>query len=389
MQAKKTLLAIALGVAAQGAYADFISEGDLYADTKLRFESADVDDPTDARTANALIADVAIGYETKEFSGFKILAEYEVVEAMRDHYAPETAGYDLVADPEVREWNRAQISYAKDGLSAVVGRQRIILDNARFVGNVGWRANEQTFDAVTLGYKIGDLTAQYSYIDQVNGIVRNFDADVTDHLLNISYGTAVGKATAYAYLLEDDDSEKTDDTVGARFSGKTKVSDGVSVLYTGEYAIQSVETADGTENEAAYMLLEAGASFSGVTLALGNETLGSDDGEYGFQTSLATKHAFNGWADQFLGTPKVGLNDMYVKAAGAISGVKVAAFYHKYDSVEDSLDLGSEFNIVATTKVAKKFTVGAKAAMYSATDDSEDLKKFDTTKFWLWAGTKF
>ena len=92
MQAKKTLLAIALGVAAQGAYADFISEGDLYADTKLRFESADVDDQNDARTANALIADVAIGYETKEFSGFKILAEYEVVEAMRDHYAPETAG---------------------------------------------------------------------------------------------------------------------------------------------------------------------------------------------------------------------------------------------------------------------------------------------------------
>ena len=31
-----------------------------------------------------------------------------------------------------------------------VGRQRIILDNARFVGNVGFRQLEQTFDAARI-----------------------------------------------------------------------------------------------------------------------------------------------------------------------------------------------------------------------------------------------
>ena len=31
----------------------------------------------------------------------------------------------------------------------IFGRQRIKLDDDRFIGNVGWRQNEQTFDALT------------------------------------------------------------------------------------------------------------------------------------------------------------------------------------------------------------------------------------------------
>ena len=382
MQAKKTLLAIAMGVAAQGAYADFISDGDLYADTKVRFEAVDADDAADAKAANALIVDAAIGYETKEFNGFKVLAEYEVVEAAVDHYAPQTAGYDVVADPEVREWNRAQISYAKDGVTAVVGRQRIILDNARFVGNVGWRSNEQTFDAVTLGYKLGDFAVQYSYLDQVNGIAKSFDADVTDHLINLSYNTKVGKVTGYAYLLENDDTDATDDTFGVRFAGKAKVNDTVSAIYTAEYAAQSVDTG-AAEFDATYMALEAGAVVKGFTVALGNETLGSDDGAYGFQTALATKHAFNGWADMFLATPANGLSDTYLKAAGAVAGVNVAAFYHTFDAVEGSDTYGSEFDLVASKQI-KTFTVGAKYAQYSADDFG-----VDTDKMWFWVQTKF
>ena len=33
-----------------------------------------------------------------------------------------------------------------------IGRQNIVLDNARFIGNVGWRLNEQTFDALSFKY---------------------------------------------------------------------------------------------------------------------------------------------------------------------------------------------------------------------------------------------
>tara|TARA_Y100000296_G_C5151908_1_gene246869 strand:- start:18 stop:1154 length:1137 start_codon:yes stop_codon:yes gene_type:complete len=378
MQAKKTLLAIALGVVAHGAHADVFSEGDLYADAKVRFETSDVDDANDAKTANALIADVAIGYETKDFSGFKVLAEYEVVEAMKNHYAPESAGFDVVADPETREWNRAQISYKKDGFGAVMGRQRIILDGARFVGNVGWRSNEQTFDAATLTYKKDGLSLHYSFIDQVNGILPKFDADTSHHLVNAGYKVGSGKISTYAYLLEDDDSDATLDTYGASYKGST-MADDVKVIYSAEYATQSTDDFDAT-----YYAVEGGAVISGVTLALGNETLGSDDGAYGFQTPLATKHKFNGWADKFLKTPASGLSDTYVKAVTKVNGVKLVGFYRMFDAVEGSADLGSELDLLAVKKLDDTFTVGAKAAFYNAGDTG-----VDTTKMWAWVQAKF
>ena len=377
MQAKKTLLAIALGTATLGASAYETDYGNAYADVKVRYESNDTEGGADAATA--LITDAAIGFETKDYEGFKALIEYEIVQPIIDEYAPEDTDYDVVADPETREWNRAQISYKKDGFGAVVGRQRIILDDARFVGNVGWRANEQTFDAVTLTYSKDELSLHYSFIDQVNGILPRFDADTTSHLLNAGYKVGTGKITAYAYLLEDDDTENSQrDTFGLSYNGSYDM-DGTKLIYKAEYATQSTETADTN-----YFALEGGAVVSGVTLALGNETLGSDDGNAAFETPLATKHKFNGWADKFLGTPDSGLSDTYVKAAGKTAGIKLVGFFHKFDAVEGSADLGSELDLLAVKKLDDTFTVGAKAAFYSAGDTG-----VDTTKMWAWVQAKF
>src|SRR3546814_14399570 len=66
--------------------------------------------------------------------------------------------YSVVADPDNIELNRAAIGYMKDGRGITVGRQRIIHDKARWVGNVGWRQNEQTFDAVRAQGKFGPVT---------------------------------------------------------------------------------------------------------------------------------------------------------------------------------------------------------------------------------------
>lgn len=53
-------------------------------------------------------------------------------------------GYAVVPDPEATEINQAYLSYSSIPLASNVkwGRQRLILDNARFIGNVGWRQNE-------------------------------------------------------------------------------------------------------------------------------------------------------------------------------------------------------------------------------------------------------
>jgi len=359
-----------------------ISEyGKPMADLRLRYETNDTDGGTDAATALTLRS--RLGFETVSFEGFKVLAEIEDIRAIVDEYSPQDADYDGVGDPENTEWNRVQVAYTKDGISAVLGRQRIILDNARFIGNVGWRQNEVTYDAAKLGYKKDGLNLTYAYIDQRNFL--NFtDNDVSDHLLNVSFtGLSAGKVAAYAYLLENEDTDVTIDTYGAYLDGKQKL-DSLTVLYRAEFATQSRDTG-AAEFDTSYILLEGGVQVSGVTVKLGNEIKGTDDGAAGFITPYGTNHKFGGWADRYLGTPGAGLDDKYVSVAGKAGPVKLVAAYHDYSGVDDGEDFGSEINLLAAGKINKNFSAGLKYAAFSEGDDAAN----DTNKLWAWIGAKF
>src|SRR3546814_9338854 len=87
-----------------------------------------------------------------------VFAEGEYVERLFNaNYNSTTIGntaFPVVADPDATELNQAYVSYADAGFKATAGRQRLIFDNHRFIGNVGWRQNEQTFDALDLTYKL-------------------------------------------------------------------------------------------------------------------------------------------------------------------------------------------------------------------------------------------
>jgi hypothetical protein len=384
------LLAVAMPSQAQS-FAEFTKEGDVIAELRVRNETVQQDNPKD--DAIAMTARARLGYETASISGFKILAEYDHVTALQNEYNSKTDfGSDdktksVVADPTTGDINRAQISYTSAEFGATLGRQRIILDNARFVGNVGWRQNEQTYDAARIDVTaVKDLTATYAYISQVNDIFFN-DVEVENHLLNVGYKMPIGKVTGYSYLLKDSDSEGTVDTFGVRFKGQTALS-ALNVLYTAEYATQSQNSgADGAiDNDAAYRLIEAGINVSGITLAAGMETL-AGDGTASFSTPLATKHAYNGWSDTFLGTPINGLSDTYAKAMTKVAGVKLLAVYHDFNSDKDGDDLGSEINLLAAKKFNANFSAGIKYAQYSAGDDA--YAYVDTDKLWVWAEAKF
>ena len=153
-------------------------------------------------------------------------------------------------------------------------------------------------------------------------------------------------------------------------------------MYHLEAADQS-DYADAKDIGGSYYHVKVGANFSGVKVFVAQELLGGD-GKSSFQTPLATKHAYNGFADKFLNTPVNGLSDTYVKVATKVSGVKLAAFYHDFKSDKDGISYGSEIDLVAAMKVAKIYTIGAKYASYSA-----DKFATDTTKLWIWAGVKF
>ena len=266
----------------------------------------------------------------------------------------------------------------------MVGRQRVLHNNQRFVGGVGWRQNEQTYDGVRAQYKADAFSVDYSYIQNINDITAN-NVKGDFHLANGIYKINKShKVSALAYLLDYDaieQAQNSSSTVGALYNGNFG-----KFLVNASLASQS-DNGDNTNNYSAmYINAEAGYNFGPVTLLGGYELLGSDNG-VGFNTPLATKHAFNGWADKFLGTPAEGLQDVYITAKGKVSGVKWAATYHDFSSDVDSIDFGSELNLVATYQINKNYGVLVKAANYGAGD--ADQKPTDTNKVWVQLTAKF
>jgi len=372
---------------------DAVSDSKASANFNLRYEGVDQDNAVE--DASALTLRTLLSFESGSYKGFSFKADLEdvtVVMGQGDYTVGPTGynvgEYSVIADPETTELNQGYLQYQGDGLTVKAGRQIITLDGHRFVGHVGWRQDWQTFDAVSVNYKVSEkVNAFYAYVTKRNRIFAEAaDLDSKDHLLNLSYQSELGKLTAYAYLLEiDNDMDNSLDTYGVSYGGAYKT-DSVKWLYSAEFAQQSSETAT-TDFSASYLLLEAGADISGVTAKLGYEVLGSDDGMYGFSTPLATLHKFNGWSDQWLGTPVQGLQDLYVSAATKFVGGNWLFVYHDFSADEASStvdDLGNEINIQYTTKIAEKFSFGAKYANYSAGDI-----KVDTDKVWVWIATKF
>jgi hypothetical protein len=196
------------------------------------------------------------------------------------------------------------------------------------------------------------------------------------NLINAAFDKlAGGKLVAYAYLLDFDAAPNSaNSTLGAYYTGAAS-----DILYKLEFAQQS-DYADSTPSfDATYSLLELGYKFSADTkVFVAIETLGSDSGTAAFQTPLATKHAFNGWADKFLITPANGLVDSYVKVVSSVAGVGLVGMYHDFSADNGSADYGTELDLQAIKKLDDTFTALVKYASYSA-----DTFSTDTDKIWL------
>jgi hypothetical protein len=307
-----------------------------------------------------------------------------------------------IADPEGTEVNQAYLSYTNGDTTGKWGRQRIALDNHRFIGTVGWRQNEQTYDAFSITNKsLPDTGLFAGYVTNVNRIFGEDhpkgDAGQSTILLNANYaGLPWGKLTGYAYLLDADTGfDRWDtDTYGVRFSGSADATDSVKVSYAAEFATQSDSEDNPLSYDADYYNLEAGVTFSGVTVKLGTEMLGADGSDGFFITPMATLHKFQGWTDKFLngglGNIDGGIEDVYVSIGGKVAGIKLLAVYHDFTSDDSgasgnaSDDLGEEIGFLVAKDFGKHYGLQLKYADYDA-----DEHKDDTQKLWLTATAKF
>jgi hypothetical protein len=360
-----------------------LSDSTVKVELRARYEGVDQDGKDKDATAATLKSRITVN--TGSYSNFSLGLEVDKVDALVDDYNSKTNGkteYPVVADPQGTDVNQAFIKYANSGFSAVVGRQRVLHNNQRFVGGVGWRQNEQTYDGVRAEYKADKFSVDYSLIHNINGITSS-DTKGDFHLANGIYKINKShKVSAFAYLLDYDTAvTNSSSTLGALYNGKFG-----DFLVNASLASQTDSGDNTNDYSAMYINAEAGYNFGPVTVLGGYELLGSDNG-IGFSTPLATKHKFNGWADKFLGTPGEGLQDVYLTAKGKVSGVKWAATYHDFSSDVDSIDFGSELNLVATYQINKNYGVLVKAANYSEGDDG--VSPTDTNKVWVQLTAKF
>jgi hypothetical protein len=381
-------------------------------DARLRYEGVDQAGP--AKDADAVTMRIRSGVEASG-AALSVLVEAEGTLALSERYNSGVNGkaaYPIVADPETIELNRIQLQYK--GLPKTVltvGRQRINLDDQRFVGSVAWRQNEQTFDAARVEWTgVKGLKADVTYawsqrtIWGVDGFGARQQAVRGDTILaNLSYRLKTGTITGFAYVVDQDEAAITylgqpfslsSQTYGARAAFALPLSKAVKLTLLASYARQADHHRSRIDYGADYWLGEAGLSAKGWTLTGGYEVLGADAGACNrmtgrpvvasVQTPLATLHKFNGWADKFLTTPPNGLRDAYgsigytLPRVGRMGPLGLLVAYHRFDSDRLGIDYGSEWNAQATLKISKRLSALAKYADYQA-----DAFATDTRKYWF------
>jgi hypothetical protein len=359
---------------------------------RYRYETVDDDANTQDATANTLKSSLTLA---PRLNDWLFLAQIDDVRHITSDRFNDTRNvkmqYPTVADPEGTNVNQAFIRYSgfKD-TQLTAGRQRINRFNQRFVGGVGWRQNEQTFDSASVGYDNNKLAVYYGYVANVERVfgpdsgTPSKDLDSDTHLLDALYTfSPLLKIAGYGYFMdfEDDAPALSNQTIGLRATGKVGSDESINMDYHAEFASQEDYGDNTTSYDADYYLLDATLHVSGFGLRAGYEVLGGDvSAGQAFQTPLATLHKFQGWADKFLSTPAAGIEDAYLGVTAKFLGGQFGLYYHDFQAESGSTDYGDEIDASALWKVGRYYTVLLKAASFSA-DSSSGMT--DATRLWL------
>jgi hypothetical protein len=296
--------------------------------------------------------------------------------------------YDVIKDPQHAMLSEASLDYTINKSALHVGRSQVNLDNQRFIGTVGWRQNERSYDtAYIANNSIENLNLLAAYVWGLQGVGAQATADTNTILLHGDYKVIDAlSVTAYDYMIAD-----KHDTLGIALTGNVATS-GAKLEYRAEYAMQNNATMNihgGTKAkaDADYMNFDLGANLSGILAGINYEILSGKKigepvgGKTNFQPTLGTNHKFNGWADIFYvadnggNGPTGGLQDMNIRLGYTAPNFgKILAVYHEFKADEKMSaavgttdDLGSEFDILYTNKLPtiKDLSALVKYASYS------------------------
>ncbi|WP_376695636.1 alginate export family protein [Wenzhouxiangella sp. EGI_FJ10305] len=350
----------------------------------LRYRLELVDDDRFAEDATASTLRARIGLVSPDWSGW----QFGVTAHANRHIGSEDfnstansrSAYPVVADPDDENISEAWVGYARpEGFTIRAGRQRLIEDNVRFLGNVGFRQLEQTFDAVTAGFEPGDWRVDLRWIDKAHRIFGPSnpndllaEADLNTWMGTLSRPLGENTLAVYAQRIAFDDRAASHRNLGLRLTGPLP---GVQTFsYRLEFArqdgIRELDDVDGQN----YIHARLAQKLEGWHWFAGHERLGGD-GDYSFQTPLATLHAHNGWTDQFLATPADGLVDTYAAAGTQLGQWTALIKLHDFRSDRRSRQYGREYGLMVKRPLVAGLSFEVKAAQFDGDDNRADVQK--------------
>ncbi len=364
----------------------------LFGDARLRFEHAKED--ASELDATALTTSLRLGLESSFLKRFSALIEGEAVLALVNDFDDGTGNNPdrpVVLDPNSFELNRLQLTARLTDQSFLTfGRQRLAIDDERFIGTFAFRQNDQTFDAAHISWRTDQgSTFQAGYFNRVN---RALGADNPNgrfrgdsYFLNANIQTPIGRIGAFHYALDLEtgpqealDNTNASRTSGVRFDGRWH-RDTIGLDVEAAYARQRDFADNPVDYSADYWLAGAQAFFGPLKAGFRAETLGAGDGQ-SFQTPVATLHKFQGEADIFLITPPDGVRDLALSgtwsigSGGFLDDIKAKASYHWFDAERGSASYGKEIDLSLSTTVSQ-FQIALVYAHYEAQTFATDTQR--------------
>jgi len=377
-----------------GNFADAMTAGAAHVALRYRFEH--VDQANFVENAEASTLRLRLNYSTGAWRDFQAFGEFDYIgEVFVNDFNsgagtnPGRSQYPVVADPKGADLNQLYVDYTgMQGWRWRLGRQRILIDDHRYVGNVGWRQNEQTYDALSVMNKsLPETELFYSFVTNVNRVfgdtVAAGDHGMNTHLLHarIELNERLSVTPYGFYIDNDDDPTVSTSTFGVRLAVSHPFAGG-TLSYLADAARQT-DAADAlVDFDANYLRLDVSwAGQGGLSLSAGAESLGGDHTLSGaaFRTPLATLHAFQGWADQFLSTPDGGIDDLHGKLGYRRGLWQWQAAFHDFSAESGSVDYGTELDVSVSRNFGDRYALMLKSAIFNA----DEAPFVDTRKYWL------
>lgn len=400
-----SLLSLAIAeVHADDVFTDAVKAGKATFQVRPRFEFVDDAGAATADPAKAFIVRTVLGYKLAPIAGITAYAEAEDIRALGDDYhvpvVQAKPAYATVVDPEGTAVNQAWLA----GYGFKVGKQKVVYNNARFIGDVGFRQDDQTFTAISYekAKLLSWLDVQASYANKV-AMINGQDGDISLPIVNLKARTplganvtlfwaglegkeAAGLTVPAAGLLANTGKDKSREYRVLKIDGKKG-----KFLYDLSYGKQSAYADGTTANapDAEYRDIQLGYDFGPVLVKIQQETL-----EQGFQTPLATLHAFNGWADRFLATPTGGLVDTNIKLSGKAAGLGLALAVHRFEAESGGKTFGNEIDASVSKTFTPQWSAMVKVAKYNGSDEitapaNQVAYSKDVLKAWAQVEYKF